>query len=311
LISNISQTPGLSVSLGNIKLKNPVIACSGTYASGVEYSKFYDISKLGAITTKSFSLKKMHGNAPPRIWETACGMLNSIGLQNEGIDYFMDKDLPFLKKIGASVILSIFGKNCQEFKDIAIKVKKSQDEILAVELNLSCPNIEEGGMAFCQTPEQIESVVASLKEILDIPLIVKLSPNFDTITPALIAKKGGAEAISLVNTFTGAAADIETFKPRIAGVTGGLSGPAIKPLALAQVYKLGKEKILPIIGMGGIFNWEDAIEFLIFGSSAVGIGTVNFTEPDAGEKILSGINEYLVEKNINDVKNLIGKIFTN
>jgi len=312
LISNISQTPDLSVNLGNIELKNPVIACSGTFAGGVEYSKFYNVSKLGAITTKSFSLKKMHGNPPPRIWETACGMLNSIGLQNEGIDYFINNDLPSIKKICSSIILSIFGKDNKEFKDTALKVKKVQDTLLAVELNFSCPNVEKGGMAFCQTPEQIEVVVANLKEILDIPIIAKLSPNFDTIIPAAVsAKKGGAEAISLVNTFSGAAADIETFKPRIASVTGGLSGPAVKPMALARVYQLGKENILPIIGMGGIFKWEDAIEFFIFGATAVGIGTVNFTEPDAGEKILSGINEYLVKKNIGDIKNLIGRIFTN
>ena len=167
-------------------------------------------------------------------------------------------------------------------------------------------------MSFCQAPEQIEVVVATLKEILDIPLIAKLSPNFDTIIQAAIAaKKGGAEAVSMVNTFTGTAVDIETLKPRIANITGGLSGPAVKPMALARVYQLGKENILPIIGMGGIFNWEDAIEFFIFGATAVGIGTVNFTEPDAGEKILSGINEYLVKKNISDIKNLIGRIFTN
>ena len=304
--------PDLSVNLGKIKLKNPIVSCSGTFASGVEYNKFYDISKIGAVITKSFSLKKTQGNPPPRIWETASGMLNSIGLQNEGIDYFLDKDLPYLKKIGAGVILSIFGKDCQEFKNIALKIKKFQNDILAVELNFSCPNVKEGGMAFCQSPKQLEFVVSSLTEILNIPLIAKLSPNFDNIIQtAAAAKQGGAEAVSLVNTFIGTAVDIETLKPRIAGITGGLSGPAIKPLALAKVYQLGKENILPIIGMGGVFCWEDAIEFLVLGASAVGIGTVNFIEPDAGEKILSGISEYLIKKNISDIKNLRGKVLIN
>jgi dihydroorotate dehydrogenase (NAD+) catalytic subunit len=305
-----SKSPDLSVNLGRIKLKNPIIVCSGTFASGIEHSRFYDISKLGAITTKSFSLKKMHGNPPPRIWETASGMLNSIGLQNEGINHFLKEVLPSVKKIGANIILSIFGASRQEFTDIALEISAVKEEISAVELNFSCPNVEKGGMVFCQTPDQIEVVVTTLNEILNIPLIAKLSPNFDTvISAAVAAKRGGAEAVSLVNTFTGTAVDIETLKPRIASIIGGLSGPAVKPIALAKIYQLAKEGILPIIGMGGIYSWQDAIEFLIFGASAVGIGTVNFTEPDAGEKILSGVNEYLVRKNISDVKSLIGSIF--
>lgn len=311
MTENISESaPDLSINLGRIKLKNPVITCSGTFASGIEYNQFYNISNLGAVTTKSFSLNKRLGNSPPRLCETAGGMLNAIGLANEGIYYFINEQLPVLKNLQVSIILSIFGEDNNEFLRIAKEVNSIKDDIVAVEMNLSCPNVDKGGIAFCSMPDHVESLINSVREILDIPLIAKLSPNNDNfIETAAKARNGGAEAISLVNTVIGTAIDIDNFKPKLGNIFGGLSGPAIKPIALAKVMQLARENILPIIGMGGIFNWQDAVEFMIAGASAVGIGTLNFVEVDAGEKILEGISNYLLEKNINNLSEIIGKVF--
>jgi dihydroorotate dehydrogenase (NAD+) catalytic subunit len=311
LTENISvSVPDLSINLGRIKLKNPVITCSGTFASGIEYNQFYNISDLGAVTTKSFSLNKRLGNKPPRLCETAGGMLNAIGLANDGINYFINEQLPVLKNLQATIILSIFGEDDDEFLRIAKEVISIKDDIIAVEMNLSCPNVDKGGIAFCSMPDQVEALINSVREILDIPLIVKLSPNNDNlIETATKAHNGGAEAISLVNTVIGTAIDINNFKPKLGNIFGGLSGPAIKPIALAKVMQLARENILPIIGMGGIFYWQDAIEFIIAGASAVGIGTLNFIEVDAGEKILEGISNYLLKKNINNLSEIIGKVF--
>jgi dihydroorotate dehydrogenase (NAD+) catalytic subunit len=301
----------LDVKLGNIILKNPVIACSGTFASGLEFNDFYDTSILGAVTTKSFSLDRKTGNKPPRIWETACGILNSIGLQNEGIDYFIKEQLPAAAEKGIKIILSIFGEDVEEFKKIAFKILKIKHDILGIELNLSCPNVEKGGMIFCAAPEIVEIITKSVIDIAEIPVIVKLSPNTDKIIDsAVAAKKGGATAISIINTLIGTAVDIETFKPRLGNITGGLSGPAIKPIALAKVYSIAKENILPIIGMGGIYNWQDAIEFLIMGARAVGIGTANFSDIHACQKIINGITEYMRIKKITDINDIIGKVNT-
>lgn len=311
MTENISESvPDLSINLGRIKLKNPVITCSGTFASGIEYNQFYNISNLGAVTTKSFSLNKRLGNSPPRLCETAGGMLNAIGLANEGIYYFINEQLPVLKNLQVSIILSIFGEDNDEFLRIAKEVTSIKDDIIAVEMNLSCPNVDKGGIAFCSMPDQVESLINSVREILDIPLIAKLSPNNDNfIETATKARNGGAEAISLVNTVIGTAIDIDNFKPKLGNIFGGLSGPAIKPIALAKVMQLARENILPIIGMGGIFYWQDAVEFMIAGASAVGIGTLNFVEVDAGEKILEGISNYLLKKNINNLSEIIGKVF--
>ena len=311
MTENISESVlDLSINLGRIKLKNPVITCSGTFASGIEYNQFYDISNLGAVTTKSFSLNKRLGNNPPRLCETAGGMLNAIGLQNEGIYYFIREQLPVLKKLQISIILSIFGEDNDEFLRIAKEINSIKDDIIAVEMNLSCPNVSKGGITFCSMPDQVESLINSVREILDIPLIAKLSPNNDNlIDTAAKARDGGAEAISLVNTIIGSAIDIDNFKPKLGNIFGGLSGPAIKPIALAKVMQLAGENILPIIGMGGIFYWQDAVEFMIAGASAVGIGTLNFVEIDAGEKILEGIINYLQKKNINNLSEIIGKVF--
>ena len=302
--------PDLSTNLGKIKLKNPVITCSGTFASGIEYNQFYNISNLGAVTTKSFSLNKRLGNNPPRLCETAGGMLNAIGLANEGIYHFINELLPVLKNLQVSIILSIFGEDSDEFLRIAKEVNSIKDDIVAVEMNLSCPNVDKGGIAFCSMPDQVEHLINSVREILDIPLIAKLSPNNDNfIETATKARNGGAEAISLVNTVIGTAINIDNFKPKLGNIFGGLSGPAIKPIALAKVMRLARENILPIIGMGGIFYWQDAVEFMIAGASAIGIGTLNFVEADAGEKILEGISNYLLKKNIGNLSEIIGKVF--
>jgi len=299
----------LSVELGRIKLPNPVISTSGTFSHGEEHGSFYDISVLGAITTKSYSLKPKKGNPPPRTCETASGVLNSIGLQNDGIDMFLSSHLSAMKDMGARIILSIFGYDLEEFKKVALKVLDVKSEIMALELNLSCPNVEQGGKAFCAVPEEVEKVVDGVASLLDIPVIAKLSPNHDNIIQsALSAKRGGAEAISLINTVVGMAVDIETARPLLGNVTGGLSGPAVKPIALAKVFALAQENILPVIGIGGVFDYKDVLEFMIAGASAVGIGTVNLIDYDAGAKIIAGLENYLKEKNIRSIKSFIGRL---
>jgi len=303
---------GLSVRLGSIKLKNPVIMCSGTFASGIEYNELYDISVLGAITTKSFSLEPREGNKPPRLYETPAGLLNSIGLQNEGIDFFIHEQLPVVNKLGINIILSIFGIDADEFESLAIKIKKIEENLMAVELNLSCPNVKKGGVVLGLIPEEVENVTTTVRKILNIPVIVKISPNSNNLSEiAIRAKNGGAEAVSLINTITGMAIDIDSFKPKLGNITGGLSGPAIKPVAVAKIYDLYKKKILPIIGMGGIFNWEDAIEFMLAGASAIGLGTVNFVKYNAGKEILEGIISYMSNKNIKNIYDIIGKVKDN
>lgn len=300
---------GLSVSLGTLKLKNPVIMCSGTFASGIEYNEIYDVSILGAVTTKSFSLLPIEGNKPPRLCETPAGLLNSIGLQNEGIDYFIENQLSVVNKLGISIILSIFGVDISEFEKLAIKVKRVEDNLLAVELNLSCPNVKKGGIVLGLIPEEVEKITTIVRKILNIPIIVKISPNAANIPEiAIRAKNGGAQAVSLINTITGMAIDINTFKPKLGNITGGLSGPAIKPIAIAKVFELYKKNILPIIGMGGIYNWQDAIEFMLAGASAIGLGTVNFINYMAGKDILDGIINYMNNKNIKNITDIIGKV---
>lgn len=303
---------GLSVRLGNIKLKNPVIMCSGTFASGIEYNELYDVSVLGAVTTKSFSLEPREGNKPPRLCETPAGLLNSIGLQNEGIDFFIHEQLPVVNKLGINIILSIFGIDADEFENLAIKIKKIEENLIAVELNLSCPNVKKGGVVLGLIPEEVENVTATVRKILNIPVIVKISPNSNNLSEiAIRAKNGGAEAVSLINTITGMAIDIDSFKPKLGNITGGLSGPAIKPVAVAKIYDLYKKKILPIIGMGGISDWKDAIEFMLAGASAIGLGTVNFVNYNAGKDILEGIISYMSNKNIKNIYNIIGKVKDN
>jgi dihydroorotate dehydrogenase (NAD+) catalytic subunit len=306
-LSNISD-PRLAVNIGDIHLKNPLITCSGTFASGIEYNEIFKTNILGAVTTKSFSLKPMEGNAPPRLCETASGLLNSIGLQNEGIDYFIAQQMPLIKELKISAILSILGTSSREFAEIASKIIKIEHELVAVELNLSCPNISKGGITLGSVPDSVEEVTTVVRKTLNIPVIVKLSPNSNNLTEiAERAKNGGATCVSLINTLVGMAIDINTFKPKLGNTIGGLSGPAIKPVALAKVYSLFKANILPIIGMGGVFDWKDVAEFMLAGASAVGLGTVNFVEHDAAISILDGLLDFISKKNLNNISELIGK----
>jgi dihydroorotate dehydrogenase (NAD+) catalytic subunit len=304
------DTP-LTVKLGRLKLANPIIACSGTFNFGTEYNQFYDVSMLGAVVTKSYSLRPRQGNPPPRTWETPCGMLNSIGLQNDGIDEFIKTHLPRAEKLNINIILSIFGEDAEEFKEVLSKAAKIKERIAAVELNLSCPNVKEGGTTFSEMPEEVLKIVKSACATIKIPVIAKLSPNHQNISrSAAAAKKGGAEAVSLINTVVGMAVDIETFRPRLGNVLGGLSGPAVRPIAMAKVYCLAREKILPIIGMGGVFDWKDAVEFMAAGAAAVGIGTVNFVRYDAGKKIIEGLKNYVEERRIRNISEIVGRIGT-
>jgi len=301
----------LKVEVAKIKFKNQIIAASGTFGYGEEYKELVDVEKIGGIVTKSITLKPTSGNPPPRICETASGMLNSIGLQNDGIDIFIKKHLHEAEKLGIKIILSIFGQDPEEFRKVASRAADIKERIIAVELNLSCPNVKNGGMAFSAMPDEVEKIVSSTVSILNIPVIAKLSPNHQNLVEAaMAAKKGGAEALSVINTVAGMAVDIETFRPRLGNVLGGLSGPAVKPIALAKVYSLTREKILPVIGMGGIFSWQDALEFLVVGVSAVGIGTANFIQYDVGKKIIEGLRNYLKEKKIYDINEVIGRLRT-
>ncbi len=307
--NNEKSSADLSVKLGRIYLDNPVIMCSGTFGYGEEYKQFYNTALLGAVTTKSYSLKLKEGNPAPRICETPAGVLNSIGLQNDGIDEFIKNHLPHAEKMEIKLILSIFGHDIEEFCELAYKVSDIKKKIIAVELNLSCPNVKSGGMAFSSVPGEVNKIVKSVTRILKIPIIAKLSPNqHNLIEAAVAAEKGGAEAVSIINTLVGMAVNIETFKPMLASVTGGLSGPAIKPIALAKVYSLAREKILPVIGMGGIFSTEDALEFLIAGASAVGIGTANFVQYDIGIRIIEGLKKYLEKRKIYNINEIIGRL---
>jgi dihydroorotate dehydrogenase (NAD+) catalytic subunit len=307
----VRESPDLTVELGRIKMNNPVIMCSGTFGYGIEYNQFYNTAMLGAVTTKSYSLKQMMGNPPPRIYETNGGILNSIGLQNDGIGVFIRKHLPEAEKIGVKIILSIFGQEKKDFISLANKISDIRNRILAVELNLSCPNVDRGGLAFSIVPGDVNEIVKSVAGILGTPLIAKLSPNqHNLIEAAVAAKKGGAEAISIINTLVGMAVNVHTFKPELASITGGLSGPAIKPIALAKVYSLAKEKILPVIGMGGIFGVKDALEFLIAGASAIGVGTANFVQYDIGREIIEGLTSYLERRKIYNINEIIGRIRT-
>lgn len=299
----------LAVRIGDIFLKNPVIMCSGTFASGIEYNEIYETQILGAVTTKSFSLKPMEGNRPPRLCETPSGLLNSIGLQNEGIDYFINEQLPIIRELKISTILSILGTSSSEFAEIASKIIKIEHELIAVELNLSCPNVNKGGITLGSIPDSVEEVTAVVRKTLNIPVIVKLSPNNDNLSEiAKRAKNGGATCVSLINTLIGMAIDIDTFKPKLGNVIGGLSGPAIKPVALAKIFSLYKANILPIIGMGGIFNWQDAVEFMLAGASAVGLGTVNFVEYDAAVNVLNGLIDFILKRNLKNISDLTGKV---
>ena len=280
------------VNLAGIKMKNPVTVASGTFGYGREFAEFIDLNKLGGICTKGTSLKPRAGNKPPRVYETPAGMLNAIGLQNPGVEYFMNNDLPYLKKFDTAIIVNACGSTIEDYVELA-KVLNTLD-IDGVELNLSCPNVKAGCLAFGTTYEGVKEVTSKVRKVLDKPLIVKLTPNVTDITmPAKGAKDAGADGVSLINTLLGMSIDIHKRRPHLANNTGGLSGPCVKPVAVRMVYQVAQAVDIPILGLGGITTGEDAIEFMLAGATAVSIGTGNFVAPDTSIKVIDGIEKYM------------------
>jgi len=302
------QTPNLSINIAGILLKNPVMTASGTFGYGEEFTPYMDLNKLGAVVVKGLSLKPRQGNPPPRIVETAAGMLNSIGLQNIGVEAFIKDKLPFLRKFDTKVVVNFFGDSIEEYCEVA-KVLGSADGIAGLEMNISCPNKQEGWLEFGTNPEITFKVVNAVRKCTRLPVIVKLSPNVTDITViAKAAVDAGADALSLINTLSGMAVDINTRRPKLGNVIGGLSGPAIKPVALKMVWQVAKTVQVPLIGIGGIMTAEDAIEFMLVGASAVQIGTANFVDPSASIKIIEGVEGYFKRNGIKSVKELVGSL---
>lgn len=298
----------LSVNIGPLRLKNPVMTASGTFGYGEEYAEFIDLNRLGAIVVKGLSLKPKEGNPPPRIIETPSGMLNSIGLQNIGVERFVKERLPFLRQFDTAVIVNFFGDSIDEYRETAIALSDVEG-IHALEMNISCPNKEAGWSIFGTDPSTTYKVVDSVRKVTGLPLIVKLSPNVTDISlMARVAEEAGADAISLINTITGMVVDIRTRRPMLANITGGLSGPAIRPVAVRMVWEASRAVKIPVIGMGGIMDYEDAIEFILVGATAVAVGTANFINPAVTVDIISGITRYLEENNISSIKEIIGGI---
>ena len=296
------------VNLAGVELKNPVMVASGTFGSGAEYSEFVDLNRLGAVVTKGVASVPWPGNPAPRIAETASGMLNAIGLQNPGIDLFSKRDLPFLEKYDTKVIVNVCGHSTEEYLDV---VERLADEprVDMLEINISCPNVKEGGIAFGQDPKAVEAITKAVKAKAKQPIIMKLSPNVTDITVmAKAAEAGGADCLSLINTLTGMKIDIERQTFAIANKTGGLSGPAVKPVAVRMVYQVANAVKIPIIGMGGICTAEDAMEFILAGATAVSIGTANFTNPYTTVEVIDGIEAYMRRHGVEDVNELIGLV---
>ena len=295
-----------AIQIGGITLKNPVMTASGTYGYGLEYSDFIDLSKLGGIVVKGTTLNPRQGNPYPRMAETPSGMLNAVGLQNKGVEYFCSEIYPSIKDIDTHMIVNVSGSTVEDYMATAERIAEL-DKIPAIELNISCPNVKEGGMAFGVTCAGAAEVVRAVRKVYSKTLIVKLSPNVTDITEiARAVEAEGADSISMINTLLGMAIDVKSRKPILSTVTGGLSGPAVKPVALRMVWQTAKVVSIPIIGMGGISSCEDAIEFLLAGASAVQVGTYNFVDPTITTKIASGIEDYLVQNNMTDVSELIG-----
>ena len=300
--------PNLSVTIGKLKLNNPVIAASGTFGYGEEYKDLVPLEILGAIITKSITLNPKKGNPPPRIIETASGMLNAIGLQNEGVENFIKEKVPYLKKLKVPVIVSIAGEKVDEYEKLA-RILDAEQPCSAIEVNIYCPNVKYGERLFAQDAAATFEVVSAVRKATNLTVIAKLSPNVTDIAEiAKAAQDAGADSVSLINTITALCVDIKTRTPKLANVTGGLSGPAVKPVALRMVYEAKKKIKIPIIGIGGIMTADDAIEFLLCGAAAVQIGTGNFVDPKASAGIVKGIQKYLTENKINDVNSIVGAL---
>jgi dihydroorotate dehydrogenase (NAD+) catalytic subunit len=302
------KSPNLEIKLAGISLRNPVMVASGTFGYGEEYAQLVDLNRLGAVVAKTITLKPRLGNEPPRIVETASGVLNSIGLQNVGIDAFINEKLPFFREYDVPLIVSIAGETTDEYVQLAKALRG--EEISGLELNLSCPNIRyKRKFMFAQDPKATHQVVSSVKKATSLPLMVKLSPNVtDIASIARVCEEAGADVVSLINTFSGMAIEVESRKPILSQITGGLSGPAIKPIALRIVYEVHRAVKIPIIGMGGIMAAGDALEFIIAGAKAVAIGTGNFVDPLTPIKVIDGIREYMIKNKIKDIKSLVGSL---
>lgn len=299
--------PDLSIDIAGLKLKNPVLSASGTFGYGLEFQEFGDLGALGALVVTGTTLEPRAGNRPPRIFETAAGLLNSIGLENPGVDYFIKEHLPRLRALGATTIVNMAGNTVDEYCRLTERLQLPN--IAALELNISCPNVEAGGMAFGVSEEAVFDVVKEVKGISRLPIIVKLSPNVtDIVAIARAAQAAGADAISLINTLLGMAVDVGTRRPHLGNVVGGLSGPAIKPVALRMVWQVAQAVQIPVIGLGGIMTAEDALEFLICGASAVQIGSANFVEPDTSWRVIEGIEAYLKKQGLKSVGELVGSL---
>ena len=297
----------MKVDLCGVTLNNPVMTASGTFGSGAEYAEFVDLNKLGAVVTKGVANVPWPGNPTPRVAEVYGGMLNAVGLQNPGIDLFVERDIPFLKQFDTKIMVNVCGHSTEEYIEVVERLRDQPVDLL--EINISCPNVKEGGIAFGQDPKAVEAITKEMKKHAAQPVIMKLSPNVTDITEmARAAEAGGADGLSLINTITGMKIDINRRTFAVANRTGGLSGPAVKPVAVRMVYQVAQAVKLPIIGMGGIMNADDAIEFILAGASAVAVGTANFHNPYATEEIVKGIDAYMAKYGIEDIHELIGAV---
>ncbi|WP_294071193.1 dihydroorotate dehydrogenase [Proteiniphilum sp. UBA1028] len=298
----------LDVRIGNLQLKNPVMTASGTFGYGTEYSDFIDLGRLGGVFVKGTTLEPRQGNDYPRMAETPSGMLNSVGLQNKGVDYFVEHLYPIIKDYDTHMIVNVSGSTVEDYVACAEKLA-DLEKMPAIELNISCPNVKEGGMAFGTSCKSAAQVTREVRKVFPKTMIVKLSPNVTDITEiARAVEAEGADAVSLVNTFLGMALDVESRSPKLSTITGGLSGPCIKPIAVRMVWQVYQAVRVPIIGMGGICTWQDAIEFILAGSTAIQVGTFNFVDPEASVKIVEGIDAYLDRHKIASVEDLVGQI---
>ncbi|MCG0278560.1 MAG: dihydroorotate dehydrogenase [Thermanaeromonas sp.] len=298
--------PNLTVELAGLKLQNPVMPASGTFGFGEEYSRYVDLNALGALVTKSITLEPRLGNLPPRVVETPAGLLNSIGLQNPGLEVFIREKMPFLRRFKPPVIVNIAGSTVEEYAELARRLEKVPG-VAALEVNISCPNVKEGGMAFGSDPQQAARVIKAVRQATSLPVIAKLTPNVtDIVAVAQAVEEAGADAVSLINTLTGMAVDWEKRRPVLGNIVGGLSGPAIKPVALYAVWRVARAVRVPVIGMGGIMSARDALEFLLVGARAVAVGTANLVSPRSMLEIIHGLKEYLREHNIDDINEIIG-----
>ena len=309
-MDDMTTSCDLSVDIGRLRLKNPVMTASGTFGYGREFGHLIDLNGLGAIIVKGISLEPSKGNPPPRIIETPCGMLNAIGLENVGLQAFLSEKLPFLKTLDTPVLVNIYGKTIEEYEALASGLD-GVDGVRGLEVNISCPNVKAGGVAFGVDPRTAYEVTAAVRRRTDLPLIVKLTPNVTDIAQiAQSVEEAGADAVSMINTITGMAVNIHTRRPRLANVTGGLSGPAIKPVALRMVWQAVRVLNIPVIGVGGIMTAEDALEFIVVGATAVQVGTANFIDPHGTMDIIDGIERFLVDQKIVHLTRIIGSLET-